>query len=68
MLKSVRARTRARSVARDFRAVNLGSIRHYETNIQFMVKSVLIYNVSVHLLRFTLNCVLIYVVLAHVLR
>jgi hypothetical protein len=67
-LKSVRAKTRARSVARDFRAVNLGSIRHYKTNIQFMVKSILIYNVSVHLLRFTLNCVLIYVVLAHVLR
>jgi hypothetical protein len=50
-LKSVRARTRARPVARDFRAVNLGSIRHYETNIRFMVKFVLIYNILVHVLR-----------------
>jgi hypothetical protein len=38
-------------VARDFRAVNLGSIRHYETDIRFTVKFVLIYNVSVHVLR-----------------
>jgi hypothetical protein len=51
MLKSVQARTRARPVARDFRAVNLGFIRHYETNIRFTVKFVLIYNVLVHILR-----------------
>jgi hypothetical protein len=30
--KSVRARTRVRPVTRDFRAVNFGSIRHYETD------------------------------------
>jgi hypothetical protein len=51
MLKSVRARTRARPVARDIRAINLGSIRHYETNIRFTVKFVLIYSVLVHVLR-----------------
>ena len=49
--KSVRAKTRIRPVTRDFRAVNFGSIRHYETDIRFMVKFVLIYNVLVRVLR-----------------
>jgi hypothetical protein len=46
--KSVRARTHVRPVTRDFRAVNFGSIRHYETNIRFTLTFVLIYDVSVH--------------------
>jgi hypothetical protein len=35
-------------VTRDFCAVNFGSIRHYETDIRFMLTFVLIYDVLVH--------------------
>jgi hypothetical protein len=50
-LESVRARTRARSAARDFHAVILGSVCCYEIDIGFTLNFVLIYAVLAHGLR-----------------
>ena len=50
-LKSARARTRARLVARDFHAVILGSVCFYKTDIGFTLNFVLIYVVLAHVLR-----------------
>jgi hypothetical protein len=51
MLESARARTRARSAARDFHAVILGSVCCYKTDIGFTLNFVLIYAVLAHVLR-----------------
>jgi hypothetical protein len=51
MLESARARTRARSAARDFHAVILGHVCCYKTDIGFTLNSVLIYSVLAHVLR-----------------
>jgi hypothetical protein len=50
-LESARARTRARSAARDFCAAILGPVCCYKTNIGFTLISVLIYAVLAHVLR-----------------
>jgi hypothetical protein len=50
-LESARARTRARSAARDFHAVILGPICCYKTYIGFTLNFVLIYAVLAHGLR-----------------
>jgi hypothetical protein len=50
-LESARARTCARSAARDFHAVILGPICCYKTDIEFTLNSVLIYAVLAHGLR-----------------
>jgi hypothetical protein len=50
-LKSIRARTRARSAARDFHAVILGPVCCYKTYIGFTLNFVLIYAVLAHVLR-----------------
>ena len=47
----IRARTRARSAARDFHAVILGPVCCYNTDIGFTINSVLIYAVFIHVLR-----------------
>jgi hypothetical protein len=52
-LESARARTRARSVARDFYAVILGPVWCYKTDIGFTLNFVLIYAVLSHV--FTLE-------------
>jgi hypothetical protein len=49
--KFIRARTCARSEARDFYAVIFGPIRRYETYLRFTLKFVLIYAGLVHDLR-----------------
>jgi hypothetical protein len=50
-LESARARTRARSAARDFHAVILGSVCCYKIDIGFTLNFVLIYAVLAHGLR-----------------
>jgi hypothetical protein len=50
-LESARARTRARSAARDFHAVILGPVCHYKTDIAFTLNFVLIYAVLAQVLR-----------------
>ena len=50
-LESARARTRARSVARDFHAVILGPVCCYKTEIGFTLNFELIYAVLAHGLR-----------------
>jgi hypothetical protein len=50
-LESARARTRARSVARDFHAVILGPVCCYKIDIEFTLNFVLIYVVLAHVLR-----------------
>jgi hypothetical protein len=50
-LKSIWARTRARSAARDFHAVILGLVCCYKTYIGFTLNFVLIYFVLAHILR-----------------
>jgi hypothetical protein len=50
-LESARARTRARSAARDFHAVILGPVCCYKTDIGFTLNFVLIYAVLAHVLR-----------------
>ena len=47
----IRARTRARSAARDFHAVIFGSVCCYKTDIGFTLNFVLIYVVLAHGLR-----------------
>jgi hypothetical protein len=47
-LESARARTRARSTARDFHVVILGSVCCYKTDIGFKLNFVLIYVVLAH--------------------
>jgi hypothetical protein len=47
----IRARTRARSAARDFHVVILGLVCCYKTDIRFTVNFVLIYAVLAHVLR-----------------
>jgi hypothetical protein len=51
MLESARARTRARSAARDFHAVTLGPVCCYKTDIGFKLNFELIYAVLAHVLR-----------------
>jgi hypothetical protein len=50
-VESARARTRARSAARDFHAVILGPVCCYKTDIGFTLNFVLIYAVLAHVLR-----------------
>jgi hypothetical protein len=50
-LESARARTRARSAARDFHAVILGPVCCYKIDIGFTLNFVLIYVVLAHVLR-----------------
>jgi hypothetical protein len=50
-LESARARTCARSAARDFHAVILGPVCCYKTEIRFTLNFVLIYAVLAHVLR-----------------
>ena len=50
-LESARARTRARSAARDFHAVILGPVYCYKTEIEFTLNFVLVYAVLAHVLR-----------------
>jgi hypothetical protein len=51
MLESARARTLARSAARDFHAVILGPVCCYKTDIGFTLNFVLIYAILAHGLR-----------------
>jgi hypothetical protein len=51
MIKSTRARTLARSVARDFHAVILGPVCCYKKDIGFTLNFVFIYAVLAHVLR-----------------
>jgi hypothetical protein len=53
-LKSIRARTHARSAAHDFHAVILGPVCCYKTYIGFTLNFVLIYAVLAHVLRWNL--------------
>jgi hypothetical protein len=50
-LESARARTHARSAARDFYAVILGSVCCYKADMGFTLNFVLIYVVLAHVLR-----------------
>ena len=50
-IKSIQARTRVRSDARDFHTIISGPICCYETDIRFMLNFVLIYVVLTHVLR-----------------
>jgi hypothetical protein len=50
-LESTRAKTRARSAARDFHAVILGPVCCYKIDIEFTLNFVLIYVVLDHVLR-----------------
>jgi hypothetical protein len=51
MIKSTRARTLARSAARDFHAVILGPVCCYKIDIRFTVNFIFIYAVLAHVLR-----------------
>jgi hypothetical protein len=51
MIKSTRAKTLARSAARDFHAVILGPVWCYKTDIGFTLNFVFIYAVLAHVLR-----------------